>query len=49
MELGTKLGTKPAYEAPSVRDLGTLAEITGSNLTGHNSEGGQGGAHLKTG
>ena len=43
-------GTKLEYEAPSVRDLGTLAEITGSNLPpGHNSEGGAGNPHLKTG
>jgi hypothetical protein len=42
-------GTKLEYEAPSVRDLGTLAEITGSNLAGHNSEGGHGDPHLKTG
>jgi hypothetical protein len=45
MELGTRL----EYEAPSVRDLGTLVEITGSGVGSHNSEGGQGGAHLKTG
>ena len=42
-------GTKLEYEAPSVRDLGTLAEITGSNMGGHNSEGGAGDPHLKTG
>jgi hypothetical protein len=42
-------GTKLEYEAPSVRDLGTLAEITGSNLIGHNSEGGAGDPHLKSG
>ncbi len=42
-------GTKLEYEAPSVRDLGTLAEITRSNETGHNSEGGAGDPHLKTG
>ena len=42
-------GTKLEYEAPSVRDLGTLAEITGSALEGHNSEGGAGDPHLKTG
>jgi hypothetical protein len=48
MELGTKLGTKLEYEAPSVRDLGTLAEITGSGVGDHNAEGG-GNAMLKTG
>ena len=42
-------GTKREYEAPSVRDLGTLAEITRSNLEGHNSEGGAGDPHAKTG
>ena len=45
MERGSKL----EYEAPSVRDLGTLAEITGSSLAGQNSEGRAGTAHLKTG
>jgi hypothetical protein len=42
-------GTKLEYEAPSVRDLGTLAEITGSAPTGHNSEGGAGDPMLRTG
>ena len=42
-------GTKREYEAPSVRDLGTLAEITRSNDIGHNSEGGHGDPMLKTG
>jgi hypothetical protein len=41
-------GTKLEYEAPSVRDLGTLAEITRSGLGEHNSEGAEG-PHLKTG
>ena len=38
MERGSKL----EYEAPSVRDLGTLTEITGSSVAGHKSEGGAG-------
>ena len=42
-------GAKTEYEPPSVRDLGTLAEITRSAFTGHNSEGGAGDPHLKTG
>lgn len=42
-------GTKLEYEAPSVRDLGTLAEITRSSFDGHNSEGGAGDPHMKTG
>ena len=44
MERGTKL----EYEAPSVRDLGTLAEITGSTGTGQKSEAAPS-PHLKTG
>jgi hypothetical protein len=42
-------GTKREYEAPSVRDLGTLAEITRSDMGTHNSEGGAGDPHMKTG
>ena len=44
MERGSEL----EYEAPSVRDLGTLAEITGSGLTGQKSEAAPT-AHLRTG
>ena len=44
MERGSKL----EYEAPSVRDLGTLAEITGSNVAGQKSEAAPT-AHLRTG
>jgi hypothetical protein len=44
MERGSKL----EYEAPSVRDLGTLTEITGSAGAGQKSEAAPT-AHLKTG